>query len=86
MTRGPNAVLAFLGNVGTPTMVRAAPVAIETGTIYFGAFTGADKILRDTTAGAVREVRVQRPRELRPRGAGDDGPVQEARRHRLRRT
>src|SRR5262249_30013987 len=26
MTRGPHAVLAFLGNVGTPTMVRAAPV------------------------------------------------------------
>lgn len=52
MTRGPKAVLAFLGNVGTPTMVRAAPVAIETGTIYFGAFTGADKILRDGTAGA----------------------------------
>jgi len=52
LTRGPNAVLAFLGNVGTPTMVRAAPVAIETSTIYFGAFTGADKILRDTTAGA----------------------------------
>lgn len=52
LTRGPNAVLAFLGNVGTPTMIRAAPVAIETGTIYFGAFTGADVILRDQTAGA----------------------------------
>lgn len=54
LSRGPNAVLAFLGNVGTPTMVRAAPVALETGTVYFGAFTGADKILRDgqTTAGA----------------------------------
>lgn len=51
MTRGPNAVLAFLGNVGTPTMIRAAPVALETGTVYFGAFTGADKILRDDTAG-----------------------------------
>ena len=51
LTRGPNAVLAFLGNVGTPTMIRAAPVAIETGTIYFGAFTGADVILRDMTAG-----------------------------------
>jgi ABC-type branched-subunit amino acid transport system substrate-binding protein len=49
LTRGPNAVLAFLGNVGTPTMVRAAPVALETGTVYFGAFTGADKILRDGT-------------------------------------
>jgi len=51
LTRGPNAVLAFLGNVGTPTMIRAAPVALETGTVYFGAFTGADVILRDMTAG-----------------------------------
>ena len=25
LSRGPNAVLALLGNVGTPTMVRAAP-------------------------------------------------------------
>ncbi len=49
--RGPNAVLAFLGNVGTPTMVRAAPVSLETGTVFFGAFTGATTILRDTTAG-----------------------------------
>jgi branched-chain amino acid transport system substrate-binding protein len=44
-------VIAFLGNVGTPTMVRAAPVSLETGTIFFGAFTGATTILRDTTAG-----------------------------------
>jgi ABC-type branched-subunit amino acid transport system substrate-binding protein len=51
MSRGPNAVLAFLGNVGTPTMIRAAPVALETGTVYFGAFTGADKILRNMDAG-----------------------------------
>ena len=51
LDRGPNAVLAFLGNVGTPTMVRSAPVAIETGTLFFGAFTGASTILRDTTAG-----------------------------------
>ena len=51
LERGPNAVIAFLGNVGTPTMVRAAPIAIETHTIYFGAYTGAAKILRDTTAG-----------------------------------
>lgn len=50
LERGPNAVLAFLGNVGTPTMVRAAPVAIETGTIFFGAFTGANTILRDRQA------------------------------------
>jgi ABC-type branched-subunit amino acid transport system substrate-binding protein len=52
ITRGPNAVLALLGSVGTPTMVRAAPVAVETGTIYFGAFTGAQTILRDMQAGA----------------------------------
>ena len=51
LDRGPNAVLALLGNVGTPTMVRAAPVAIETGTVFFGPFTGADTILRDGTAG-----------------------------------
>lgn len=49
--RGPEAVLALLGSVGTPTMVRAAPVAIESGTLYFGAFTGAASLLRDTSAG-----------------------------------
>jgi ABC-type branched-subunit amino acid transport system substrate-binding protein len=51
LERGPDAVIAELGTVGTPTMVRAAPVVIETHTLYFGAFTGATKILRDTTAG-----------------------------------
>jgi len=51
LDRGPSAVLAFLGNVGTPTMVRAAPVALESGTIFFGAFTGAAAVLRDDTAG-----------------------------------
>lgn len=51
MARGPNAVLGILGSVGSQTMLRSAPVAVETGTIYFGAVTGADKILRDDTAG-----------------------------------
>jgi ABC-type branched-subunit amino acid transport system substrate-binding protein len=51
LDRGPNAVLAFLGNVGTPTMVRTAPVAVESGTIFFGPFTGANTVLRDNTAG-----------------------------------
>lgn len=51
LTRGPKAVLAILGDVGTPTMLRAAPVAIETGTVFFGAFTGASTLLRDTAAG-----------------------------------
>jgi branched-chain amino acid transport system substrate-binding protein len=32
-------------------MQRAAPVAVETGTLFFGAFTGAATILRDTQAG-----------------------------------
>jgi ABC-type branched-subunit amino acid transport system substrate-binding protein len=49
LARGPKAVLALLGNVGTPTMVRAAPIAVETGTVFFGAFTGATTVLRDTT-------------------------------------
>jgi hypothetical protein len=51
LDRGPSAVLALLGNVGTPTMVRSAPIALETGTVFFGAFTGAAKILRDDLAG-----------------------------------
>jgi ABC-type branched-subunit amino acid transport system substrate-binding protein len=52
ISRGPNAVLALVGSVGTPTMQRAAPVAVETGTVFFGAFTGAATILRDQQAGA----------------------------------
>jgi hypothetical protein len=55
LERGPNAVLAFIGNVGTPTMVRAAPVAVETGTIFFGAFTGAATILRDDRAASCKQ-------------------------------
>ena len=47
---GPNAVSAVIGSVGTPTMVRAAPIVVETGTLYFGAFTGATAMLRDTQA------------------------------------
>ncbi len=49
LQRGPAAVLALLGDVGTPTMVRAAPIAVETKTLFFGAFTGATTVLRDTT-------------------------------------
>ncbi len=52
LTRGPKAVLAMIGNVGTPTMVRAAPVVVETKTVFFGAFTGAATILRDDQCGA----------------------------------
>jgi len=52
LSRGPNAVLAMIGNVGTPTMVRAAPVVVETGTVFFGAFTGAATILRDDKCGS----------------------------------
>lgn len=53
LTRGPGAVLALLGDVGTPTMLRAAPVAIETQTMFFGAFSGAQTLLRDGSPGAV---------------------------------
>ena len=52
LKRGPKAVLAMIGNVGTPTMVRAAPVVVETHTVFFGAFTGAATILRDDKCGA----------------------------------
>jgi ABC-type branched-subunit amino acid transport system substrate-binding protein len=52
LTRGPNAVLALVGSVGTPTMVRSAPIAVETGSLFFGAFTGAAKVLRDDLSGA----------------------------------
>jgi ABC-type branched-subunit amino acid transport system substrate-binding protein len=55
LTRGPNGVLALLGDVGTPTMLRAAPIALEAGALFFGAFTGASKVLRDDAAGACRE-------------------------------
>lgn len=51
VNRGPNAVLAVVGNVGTPTMARFAPLAVESGTLFFGAFTGAKALLRDTQAG-----------------------------------
>lgn len=51
LDRGPNAVLALVGSVGTPTMVRSAPIAVETGSLFFGAFTGAARILRDENTG-----------------------------------
>lgn len=55
LTRGPNAVLALVGSVGTPTMVRTAPIAVETGSLFFGAFTGAAKVLRDDMSGPCRK-------------------------------
>ncbi len=55
LDRGPKAVLALLGNVGTPTMVRTAPIAVESKTLFFGAFTGATLMLRDKSAGSCRK-------------------------------
>lgn len=52
LIRGSNAVMGLLGSVGTPTMVRSAPIAVETQSLFFGAFTGASKVLRDGAAGA----------------------------------
>jgi ABC-type branched-subunit amino acid transport system substrate-binding protein len=51
LERGPNAVLAMLGSVGTPTSVPEAAVAIETGTLFIGASTGTNALLRDNAAG-----------------------------------
>lgn len=47
--RGPNSVLALLGNVGTPPMLKTAPIANKNGVIFFAPFTGAQKYLRDGT-------------------------------------
>ncbi|HEY5944137.1 MAG TPA: ABC transporter substrate-binding protein, partial [Kofleriaceae bacterium] len=55
LKRGPNAVLAMIGSVGTPTMVRAAPVVVETGSVFFGAFTGAATMLRDDKSGVCKK-------------------------------
>jgi ABC-type branched-subunit amino acid transport system substrate-binding protein len=55
LDRGPDSVLALLGDVGTPTMLRAAPIALETSALFFGAFTGASKVLRDDTAGPCKK-------------------------------
>lgn len=54
LVRGPNAVLGLVGSVGTPTMVRTAPIAVETGSLFFGAFTGAARVLRDGAPGPCR--------------------------------
>jgi len=55
LNRGPEAVVAVLGNVGTPTMVRFAPIAVETQTMFFGAFTGAKNFLRDDKPGPCKK-------------------------------
>ncbi len=41
-------VLALIGNVGTPTADRTIPVIEEKKVLLFGAFTGADSLLRET--------------------------------------
>lgn len=48
-TRGPNSVLALIGNVGTPTMQKTLPVATKNKVLYFAPFTGAQALLRDAT-------------------------------------
>jgi len=47
--RGPSAVLALLGSVGTPPMLETAPIATKNRTVFFAPFTGAQKYLRDGT-------------------------------------
>ncbi len=40
-------VFGFIGNVGTPTAVVAAPYALQHRALFFGAFTGANLLRRD---------------------------------------
>jgi substrate-binding family protein len=47
--RGPSGVFAFLGNVGTPTMLSTAPLATKNRVLYFAPFTGSHEYLRDDT-------------------------------------
>jgi ABC-type branched-subunit amino acid transport system substrate-binding protein len=47
--RGNASVFAFLGNIGTPTMLATAPVATKNKVVFFAPFTGAQSYLRDET-------------------------------------
>jgi len=47
--RGPNGVFALLGSIGTPTMLRTAPLADKNEVVFFAPFTGAQTYLRDGT-------------------------------------
>ena len=47
--RGDNAVFALLGSIGTPTMLRTAPIADKNGVVFFAPYTGAQRYLRDGT-------------------------------------
>jgi branched-chain amino acid transport system substrate-binding protein len=40
-------VLAIVGNVGTPTAIAAVPIAVQSRTPFFGAFTGAGVLRKD---------------------------------------
>ncbi len=42
-------MLALLGNIGTPTMLRTAPIADKNRVVFFAPFTGAQRYLRDGT-------------------------------------
>jgi substrate-binding family protein len=47
--RGPDSVFALLGSIGTPTMLRTAPLADKNKVVFFAPFTGAQTYLRDGT-------------------------------------
>jgi ABC-type branched-subunit amino acid transport system substrate-binding protein len=47
--RGDSGVFALVGNIGTPTMLRTAPVATKNKVVFFAPFTGAQEYLRDST-------------------------------------
>jgi len=47
--RGNDSVFALLGNIGTPTMLKTAPIATKNHTLFFAPFTGSQSYLRDGT-------------------------------------
>lgn len=57
-------VVAIVGNVGTPTAVAAIPIAIETGTPFIGAFTGAGMLRQSPAEHVVINFRASYAQEI----------------------
>jgi ABC-type branched-subunit amino acid transport system substrate-binding protein len=56
-------VLAVIGNVGTPTAIAALPIVNQTGTPFFGAYTGAGVLRKDPPDPAVINFRASYAQE-----------------------
>ena len=57
-------VLAIVGNVGTPTAIAAIPIASQSKTLFFGAFTGAGVLRRTPPDRYVINVRAGYAEEI----------------------